>query len=276
MRKQARKRKEKKKRAKLRLPRIPFAKLAAVPAAVLVVFLSYRLSAALLDRPIRTIAIDGPFERVSALQIEAAIGDELDRGFFSASLAEIQQRIVALPWIDKANVARRWPDTLEIGVTEQVPAACWGERGLMNTRGELFVENARHVPAELPRLSGPDGSAAEVARRYLEIRKHLIPLGLDLRRVSLDARGAWNLTLSNGVEIRLGRRDTDERSQLFLDVVADVVASRETDIKFVDMRYSNGFSIGWDEGASAEPAPPELPRPGEPEMVAEREAKALR
>ena len=115
-----------------------------------------------------------------------------------------------------------------------------------------------------------------MARRYLEIRKHLIPLGLDLRRVSLDARGAWNLTLSNGVEIRLGRRDTDERSQLFLDVVADVVASRETDIKFVDMRYSNGFSIGWDEGASAEPAPPELPRPGEPEMVAEREAKALR
>ncbi len=276
MRKQARKRKDKKKRAKLRLPRIPFAKLAAVPVALLVVFLSYRLSAALLDRPIRTIAIDGPFERVSALQIEAAIGGELDRGFFSASLAEIQRRIVALPWIDKANVARRWPDTLEISVTEQVPAACWGERGLMNTRGELFVENARHIPAELPRLSGPDGSAAEVARRYLEIRKHLIPLGLDVRRVNLDARGAWNLTLSNGVEIRLGRRDTDERTQLFLDVVADVVASREADIKFVDMRYSNGFSIGWDEGASAEPAPPELPRPGEPEMLAEREAKALR
>lgn len=275
MRKQARKRKEKK-RAKLRMPRIPFAKLAAIPAALLVVFLSYQLSAALLDRPIRTIAIDGPFERVSALQIEAAVGDELDRGFFSASLAEIQKRIVALPWIDRANVARRWPDTLEISVTEQVPAACWGERGLMNTRGELFVENARHVPAELPRLSGPDGSAAEVARRYLEIRKHLIPLGLDLRRVHLDARGAWNLTLANGVEIRLGRRDTDERTRLFLDVVADMVASREADIEFVDMRYSNGFSIGWDEGAGAEPPPPELPRPGEPEMVAEREAKALR
>ena len=184
MRKQARKRKEKKKRAKLRLPRIPFAKLAAVPAAVLVVFLSYRLSAALLDRPIRTIAIDGPFERVSALQIEAAIGDELDRGFFSASLAEIQQRIVALPWIDKANVARRWPDTLEIGVTEQVPAACWGERGLMNTRGELFVENARHVPAELPRLSGKSKLAEAI--RYTLSRWEGLTRFLDDGRIEID------------------------------------------------------------------------------------------
>jgi cell division protein FtsQ len=258
------------------MPRIAWAKLAAAPIALLVVFLSYELSAALLDRPIRTIRIEGPFERVSALQIEAAIGDELERGFFGASLAEIQDRIVALPWIDQANVARRWPDTLEISVTEQVPAACWGERGLMNTRGELFVENARHVPAELPRLSGPEGSASEVARRYLEIRRQLIPLGLDLRRVHLDARGSWDLTLSNGVEVRLGRRDIDDRTALFLDVVANIVASREGDIEFVDMRYSNGFSIGWGKDAGAEPPAPELPKGDHPEMVAERRGRALR
>src|SRR5690606_5483114 len=272
-----RKRKEKRRsRIRIRIPRVALAKLSVVPGALLVVFLSYELSGALLDRPIRTIRIEGPFERVSALQIEAAIGDELERGFFSASLAEIHDRIVALPWIDKANVARRWPDTLEISVTEQVPAACWGERGLMNTRGELFVENARHIPAELPRLSGPDGSEAEVARRYLEIRRHLIPLGLDLRRVHLDARGAWDLTLSNGVEIRLGRRDTDVRTQLFLDVVANIVASREGDIEFVDMRYSNGFSIGWEKDAGAEPVAPRVPGGDGPEMVAERAGRALR
>lgn len=275
MHKQAKKRKQRKAR-KLRLPKIALAKLSVLPAAFLVVFLSYELSAALLDRPIRTITIDGPFERVSALQIEAAVGDELDRGFFSASLAEIQDRIVALPWIDKANVVRRWPDTLQISVTEQIPAACWGERGLMNTRGELFVKNARHVPAELPRLSGPEGSAPEVARRYLEIRQHLIPLGLDLRRLRMDARGAWNLTLSNGIEVRLGRRDTDERTALFLDVVANIVSSREADIEFVDMRYSNGFTIGWDKGAGAERPAHELPGPAQPEMVAERAERALR
>lgn len=232
----------------VRLPRIPVARLSALAAAILVIVLSYEFSATLLDRPIRAITIDGPFERVSALQIEEAIGDELRHGFFSANLSLIRENVAALSWIDQVSVARRWPDRLEIAVTEQVPAACWGESGLLNTRGELFVTDARHIPAELPRLSGPPERAADVARRYLAVRERLIPLGLDLRRVHLDARGAWEMTLSNGVTVRLGRRDVDARTDLFVDVVANVVASRESDIGFVDMRYSNGFTLGWKEG----------------------------
>jgi cell division protein FtsQ len=266
-RKQAKKRRLKYQAPKVRLPKIPFAKLSAIAAAGLVIFFSYELSAALMDRPIHAITIDGPFERVSALQIEAAIGDELDRGFLSANLDLIQARVAGLPWIDKANVVRRWPDSLEISVTEQIPAACWGENGLMNTRGELFVTNARHVPAELPRLSGPPGSAAEVARRYLDTREGLIPLGLDLRRVHLDARGAWRMTLLNGIEVRLGRRNTDERTKLFLDVVANIVSRREAEIEFVDMRYSNGFAIGWEQGARP---PAKDADPSRPEMMADR------
>lgn len=247
-RKQAKKRKQRT-LPKLRLPKIPVARIFAMGTAALMIVLSYEFSASLLDRPIRSLTIDGPFERVSALQVEEAIGDELRHGFFSANLSLIRENIVALPWIDQASVARRWPDRLEITVTEQIPAACWGEHGLLNTRGELFVTDARHIPAELPRLSGPPERSAEVAKRYLAVRDALIPLGLDLRRVHLDPRGAWEMTLNNGVNVRLGRRDVDARADLFISVVANVISSRETDISFVDMRYSNGFTIGWKDGA---------------------------
>ena len=265
-RKQARKRKQKAV-AKVRLPKIPFAKISAIGTAALVILLSYEFSARLLDRPFRAITIEAPFQRVSALQIEEAISDELSHGFLSANLSLIQQRIVALPWIVQANVARRWPDTLEITAVEQIPAACWGERGLLNTRGELFVSKARHIPAELPRLSGPPDRSAEVARRYLDVREKLIPLGLDVRRIHLDNRGAWDMTLSNGIEVRLGRREVPERTSLFLDVVANIVSSRETEIEFVDMRYSNGFTIGWKGEA---PAPVEDSDETKPELVAGR------
>jgi len=130
-----------------------------------------------------------------------------------------------------------------------VPAAIWDEKGLLNVRGELFVTDVRHVPAELPRLSGPETRASEVARRYLAIRERLIPLGLDLRRVHLSPRGAWEMTLANGVEVRLGRRDVEARTDLFLDIVADIITGRAADIDYVDMRYSNGFTIGWNDGA---------------------------
>jgi cell division protein FtsQ len=194
---------------------------------------------------------------VTALQIEEAISDEIDAGFIGADLDYIQKRIVVLQWIDQARVARRWPSRISITVTEQVPAAIWGERGLLNTRGELFVDEAHHIPAELPRLSGPDDSAAEVAKRYLEVREQLIPVGLDVRRVHVDARGAWEMTLSNGIEIRLGRRDVPERTELFLDVVANIITGRAADIDYVDMRYGNGFTIGWNAGEKTPVADPQ-------------------
>jgi len=247
---QAKRRKQKKTRH-IRMPSLPLGRLSVFLLAGAVIALCYQFSAELLDQPIRSITIEGPFQRASALQIEESISAELSAGFFAANLKLMQKRIVALPWIDQANVTRRWPGKLEISVTEQIPAAVWGERGLLNTRGDLFVRDARHVPAELPRLSGPEGQSAVVATRYLEIREQLIPLGLDVRRVQVDARGAWQMTLQNGVEIRFGRRDVEARTQLFLDVAASIVSSRESEIEFVDMRYSNGFTIGWKNGSSS-------------------------
>ncbi len=247
-RKQAKRRKPKTAR-KWSLPTIRVGRIITPLIAVGIVAATYQLSAKLLERPIETLEVSGPFQRVSAMEIEAAIGDSLDAGFFSTDIANVRERLQALAWVDQATVARRWPDRLAITVTEQSPAAVWGDSGLLNVRGELFVANAERLPAELPRLSGPEQHAGQVARRYLQVRERLIPIGLDLRRVDLDARGSWEMTLSNGVIVRLGRRDVAARTALFLDTVANVITSREAEIDYVDMRYSNGFAIGWKDGA---------------------------
>ena len=164
-RKQAKRRKQ---TQRIKVPTIRIGRLVAPVVAVGIIFATYELSLALLDRPISSIEISGPFQRVSALQIEEAISDEIGLGFVGADLDRVHANIIALPWIDQARVARRWPSRISIMVTEQIPAAVWGERGLLNTRGELFVSEARHPPAELPRLSGPDSRSADVAGRYLD------------------------------------------------------------------------------------------------------------
>jgi len=260
-RKQAQRRKQKTTR-QIKWPKFPLKRISVLLFAAAVVALSYQFSAEMLDRPITSISIEGPFQRVSALQIEEAISDQLEAGFFSANLKLIQDRVIALQWIDRAAVGRRWPGTVEISVSEQIPAAIWGESGLLNIRGDLFVTDARHVPAELPRLSGPVGQSSVVAGRYLNMRERLMPSGLDLRQVQLDARGAWSLKLSNGIDVRLGRRDVDSRAQLFLDVAANIVSSREGEIDFVDMRYSNGFTIGWKNGNRSPVADPDSDEAG--------------
>ncbi len=268
-RKQARRRKQKQVRT-LALPTIRLSRVITPLLALLMVAVTYKVSAGLLDRKIESIEISGSFQRVTALQIEEAVSDELDAGFLGADLGRMQTQIRALQWIDQASVARRWPNRISINVSEQVPAAIWGERGLLNVRGELFVDNARHIPAELPRLSGPAESSADVAKRYLTVRDQLIPIGLDLLSVELDARGAWEMMLTNGVEVRLGRREVDQRTELFIAVVADVITGRSKDIDCVDMRYNNGFTICWKEGGNS---PIADPGQAKQEMLAAREIR---
>lgn len=199
----------------------------------------------ILDRPIRYMSIDGTFQRVSPGQVERVAAPFLKDGFMSADLDAVQRAVEAIPWVDHARVQRRWPESLHVVIVEQVAVARWGDSGLLNARGELFVRNAAHVPPELPRLSGPEGTEVEVARRYLAAQGKLVEAGMRIAAVRLDERGAWEFDLDNGLTIRLGHSQVDERFERFLRTASMVVSRRASEISYVDMRYSNGFAIGW-------------------------------
>jgi cell division protein FtsQ len=157
----------------------------------------------------------------------------------------VRRAIHTLPWVDAVSVQRAWPRGLDVLVIEQTAAARWGERGLLNTRGELFDSDERHIPPELARLSGPAGKESLVAQRYLAAEGRLMQAGLRLTALRLDARGAWEIDLANGVTVRLGRRQVDERFEKFMNTALKLVTQRGEDIAYVDMRYTNGFAIGW-------------------------------
>lgn len=199
----------------------------------------------ILDRPIRHLSIDGSFQRVSPGQVEQAAAPYLKAGFMSADLDGVQRAVEGIAWVDHARVQRRWPNSVHVTIVEQVAAARWGESGLLNARGELFVRTATHVPPELPRLSGPEGSEGEVARRYLSAQGKMLEAGMRIAAVRMDERGAWEFDLDNGLTIRLGRSQVDERLDRFIRTASMVVSRRANEIAYVDMRYSNGFTIGW-------------------------------
>jgi cell division protein FtsQ len=198
-----------------------------------------------LDRPISAVEVDGKFQRVSRGDVEQAIAPFRGEGFLSADLDALRHALEAIPWVDRARVERAWPNGVRAFVIEHVAAARWRERGLLNARGELFMRDAQHVPAELPLLEGPDGTEREVAQLYLDTNAKLALINMRLARVSLDARGAWELALSNGVNVRLGRQDVYHRLDRFVRAASPVIAARAGEVAYVDLRYSNGFAIGW-------------------------------
>jgi cell division protein FtsQ len=206
-----------------------------------------------LDQQVRRVVLAGPFQRVSAVEVEQVLRGALRGGFLTVNLDQLRDAIEAMAWVDRARVQRRWPDAVVVEVIEQQAAARWGEDGLLNTRGELFAAGARHLPPELPRLDGPAGAEALVAQRYLAVQGRLLDQGLRLKALRLDARGAWEMDLTNGVTVRLGRSQVEQRTERFIRVAAQVIAGHAADISHVDMRYSNGFSIGWRSGAGPSP-----------------------
>ncbi len=203
-----------------------------------------------LDQPIQRVAVQGRFQRVSPMDVEQAVKERVrGAGLVSIDLAAVQLAIEKLPWVDTASVQRAWPRGLQVVVTEQVAAARWGANGILNARGELFASESRHLPAELPRLSGPQGSEAQVAQRYFAIQGRLVEAGMRITALELDARGAWQIDLDNGVQVRLGRRQVDERFERFVAAALRLVSQRGVDMEYVDMRYTNGFAVGWKGGA---------------------------
>src|ERR1700732_1811712 len=198
------------------------------------------------DQPIETVAVAGRFQRVAPVDVERVVKEKVHgAGLLSVDLAAVRRAIHTIPWVDAVSVQRSWPRGLNVLVIEQTAAARWGERGLLNTRGELFATDERHIPPELAQLSGPEGKEAEVAQRYLAAQGRLQQAGLRLTAVRLDARGAWELDLANGVTVRLGRRQVDERFDKFITAALKLVTQRGDDIAYIDMRYTNGFAIGW-------------------------------
>jgi len=199
-----------------------------------------------LDQPIQAVSVSGRFQRVAPVDVERIVKEQVrGAGFLSVDLAAVRRTLHTLPWVDSVSVQRAWPRGLNVLVIEQVAAARWGERGLLNTRGELFATDERHVPPELAQLSGPDGKELAVAQRYLAAQGRLQQAGLRLTALRLDARGAWEFDLANGITVRLGRRQVDERFEKFIAAALKLVTQRGEDIAYVDMRYTNGFAIGW-------------------------------
>jgi cell division protein FtsQ len=234
---------------RFRLPSFNWRRIGLTMSGVAVTALSTAGLVWLLDQPIQRIVVTGRLQRVSAMDVERVVRDHLrGTGLVSVDLEDIGTGLRALPWVDSAAVQRSWPRGLKIEIVEQSAVARWNETGLVNARGQLFLSDAHFIPPELPQLAGPAGSEAEVTQRYLATQGRLTEVGLRLAALELDARGAWDFTLDNGVQVRLGRQQIDARFERFMLVAAKLVSQRASDMAYVDLRYGNGFAVGWKGG----------------------------
>lgn len=212
--------------------------------------------------PIRQVKIDGELQRVSSDELQTVAQKYIRGNIFSADLNGAQKAFENLPWIAKAQVRRRLPDAVEIGLTEREPVARWKEAGLVDSNGDLFQAATNE---NFPLFVGEAGTAKTMVEHYNEFNRVLQPLGLSIQRLEYSPRSAWQVQLNNGIEVRLGRENEIPRLQRFAQIWPSILKAQQNSLAYVDMRYKDGFAVRHhrsEQTETDEPAGAETPAAG--------------
>lgn len=193
--------------------------------------------------PIDNVKIEGAFVYLSRDDIQQQLKQVLTGDFFTADIEAVRTSLLSLPWVQDASIRRQWPSTLQIRITERRAVAYWSDDSLLSDKGELFRPKQINREMQMPVINGPEGLHHKVWGFLVSLHTELSGLGVDVNKLVLDERRSWSMQLSNGVELQLGRNDTERRVQRFVKVFSMQNAPNIDDINYIDLRYPNGFAM---------------------------------
>ncbi len=190
--------------------------------------------------PIRQVVVTTPLSEVDAGLLESVVRNEWRGSFFSFSPQKARASLRKLPWVKDARVTRRWPGRIEVAIVEQKVLGQWSEQELLAQDGEIFKGVAR-VP--LPRFEAQSASPQEVVKRYLEARRQLAAIGLQIDRMGMSERGGVWIETREGLRIEFGREQFAERLQRFIAVYAQLATIQRQNLRRVDLRYRSALAL---------------------------------
>lgn len=179
-------------------------------------------------------------QHVNLAQTQWVIQQYAHGSLFSVDLEQVRIGFGKLPWVRTVDVRRKWPDGLVVTLQEQQPLARWNGDALLNLQGEVYVAAS---DADLPQLSGPEDSHLWVAQMWRRLAGLLQPIGRKPVALALNARQSWQMTLDNGVVIKLGRDQPEARLARWVLLYPAMMTQLDAPLAKVDLRYPQGFAV---------------------------------
>ncbi len=198
-----------------------------------------------ISKPVRYVKIEGAFQYTAQDALKKLLTPEIKRGFYHADMETIQQLISRLPLVEHVDVRRVWPDAVHIRIREQKPIVRWGDKALLNKKGDVLIPENIAEFKNLPLITGPEGQE----KKLLEIMKGVYIVlkdkSLQLAEFHVNDRRAWRIKLASGLEMQLGRKAPLESMQRFLQTMDLLGAKQVSMMTSVDTRYPNGYAVTW-------------------------------
>ncbi len=172
-----------------------------------------------------------------------------------------KERLEGLPWVARATVERRLPDTVYVHLVERRPMALWQRHGKLSVIDQLGEPIPGALPAryaELPLVVGEDAPqhAAELLAALAaepQLRERVVAA------VRVGGR-RWNLRLDGGVDVQLPA-DDPAGAWAQLARIQRSHGVLERDVTVIDLRLPDQLVVRMAPGA--EPLGRRRSEPGE-------------
>jgi cell division protein FtsQ len=178
--------------------------------------------------------------RTAPQTILAVLNFKPGQSIFDADLRMARARLERLPWVARATVTRRYPDSVSVRLVEKQPFALWqSPKGLVviERSGAVITKTRVKDFPNLPLFVGGAPEGGDELMRAVAAHRAIAARLAWMQRVS---QRRWNLMLEGHVVVKLP--ETGWKKQL--DVLENLIVVKgvlERDIKEIDLRSGDNY-----------------------------------
>jgi cell division protein FtsQ len=195
--------------------------------------------------PINNLKIKSSYNYVSRHEIQKIMLPYLSQSFLMFSEKKLSNDMKKNIWIEDVNIKKIWPDRVIVQIIERIPVAFWNNM-LISEKGDTFLPKSAKKVSNLPQMFGPEYHQKDVLQIYEKLSKLLEAQNLFISKIWLRDNQSWEIALNNGVIIKLGKNDIEERVKRFCRIYPKIFAATFDHVSSIDLRYSKGIAVKWE------------------------------
>ncbi|MDO5090041.1 MAG: FtsQ-type POTRA domain-containing protein [Cardiobacteriaceae bacterium] len=203
--------------------------------------------------PLKRVILVEPLVHADPHEITDVVRAYGESDLLHVNVAELVAEIGKISWVKDVTVDKKWPDAIEVKLTEREPVVRWGSKTFLDGNGVQFSLPDSPALQGLFTVRGPEGYEAFVLDHYRLFLPWLLSQGIAVESITLDPRLVWHVGLGK-IDVILGRDHLSDRLRKLAVVNRRVIEPYRAYIHSVDLRYQDGFSVRWKEGVTPKTA----------------------
>ena len=196
--------------------------------------------------PIKNVSIESKIINVSKHSVFEKSKNYLDsKSFFNFRINILKKEIEKVPWVKSADIRRVYPGKIKIYIEEHAPIAIWNNKSYMNDVGDIFL--IQDIKKNLPVIISNQSGNKIMFLYFTLLLKYISDYNFDMEIKKIEENDIRSLSahFSSGIIVKFGSKDIRNKIHAFIKIYNTLNSSDLEKIGYIDMRYSNGFSIGW-------------------------------